>query len=427
MGLIDRLAHAWNAFKSNEKDVLFPNGKYVDLGYSSGYRPDRIRFSHGNERTIITSIYNRIAIDCASVKFKNVRLDDKGRYTEDIHSALNNCLTVEANKDQTSRAFIQDVVMSMFDEGCVAIVPIDTTFNPKETSAYDIESMRVGKVTQWYPDYVQLEVYNDRTGRKEIITMPKKDVAIIENPLYSIMNDRNSILQRLVRKLNILDAVDEQTGSGKLDLIVQLPYVIKTDMRREQAEKRRKDIEEQLSSSKYGIAYTDGTEHITQLNRPVESNIMKSIEYLTSMLYSQLGITEEIMNGSADEKTMLNYQNRTVEPICAAIADEMNRKFLTKTARSQNQGIKYFNDPFRLIPVTNLADIADKFTRNEIMSSNEIRQIIGMKPSDDPEADALRNKNLNKTPDQILPNNGPTINGDQNLTNPVEGGEIQNG
>ena len=426
MGLLDRLAHAWNAFKNND-DFILSNSKYVDLGYSSGYRPDRIHFSNGNDRTIITSVYNRIAIDCASVKFKNVRLDDKGRYTEDIRSALNDCLTVEANKDQTSRAFIQDIVISMFDEGCVAIVPIDTTFNPKDTSAYDIESLRVGKIIQWYPDYVQLEVYNDRTGRKENITMPKKEVAIIENPLYSVMNDRNSVLQRLVRKLNILDAVDEQTGSGKLDLIVQLPYVIKTDARREQAEKRRKDIEEQLAGSKYGIAYTDGTEHITQLNRPVENNIMKSVEYLTSMLYSQLGITQEVLNGTADEKTMMNYQNRTVEPICAAIADEMNRKFLTKTARSQKQGIRYFNDPFRLIPVTNLADIADKFTRNEIMTSNEIRQIIGMKPSDDPEADTLRNKNLNKTPDQMLPTDGPTTNDDQNLTNPVEGGEIQNG
>lgn len=392
MGFFDRLVHAWNAFKQVEEPTYrVPS---YSLGYSSTSRPDRMYFTRGNERSIVTSIYNRIAIDCADIDIKHVKLDENERYIETIKSGLNNCLTLAANKDQTARAFIQDVVQSMLDEGCVAIVPIDTDVNP-ELKSYDIETIRVGKITQWFPDNVRVEVYNDQLGYKQELIMPKRIVAIIENPLYSIVNSPNSTLQRLIRKLNILDAIDEQSGSGKLDLIVQLPYIIKTDARRQQAEDRRKDIEKQLAGSKYGIAYTDGTEKITQLNRPVDNNLLNQITYLTSMLYSQLGITEEILNGTADEKTMLNYMNRTVKPIVGAIVDEIKRKFLTKTARTQLQTVMYFLDPFKLVPVTNLAEIADKFTRNEIMSSNEIRQIIGLKPIDDPRADELRNKNLN--------------------------------
>ena len=394
MGLLNRLSHAWNAFIGNDY-YNYSGSKYRDLGYSSTIQPYRTYFTKGNDRSIVTAIYTRIAIDCMSIDLKHIRLDENGRYVEEIKSKLNNCLTVEANKDQTARNFIKDIVVSMFDEGVVAVVPIDTTFNPSISSSYDIETMRTGKITQWYPDHVRVEVYNDRTGLKEELVFAKKDIAIIENPLYEVTNAPNSTLQRLILKLNILDAIDKQSGSGKLDLIIQLPYVIKSDARKEQAEKRRADIENQLANSKFGIAYTDGTEKITQLNRSVENNLMTQIQYLTSMLYSQLGITEEILNGSADEKTMLNYMNRTIEPIMSAIVDEMKRKFLTKTARSQNQTIEYFNNPFKLIPVTNLADIADKFTRNEIMSSNEIRQIIGMKPINDPRADELRNKNLN--------------------------------
>ena len=394
MGLLNRLSHAWNAFIGNDY-YNYSGSKYRDLGYSSTLQPYRTYFTKGNDRSIVTAIYTRIAIDCMSIDLKHIRLDENGRYVEEIKSKLNNCLTVEANKDQTARNFIKDIVVSMFDEGVVAVVPIDTTFNPSISSSYDIETMRTGKITQWYPDHVRVEVYNDRTGLKEELVFAKKDIAIIENPLYEVTNAPNSTLQRLILKLNILDAIDKQSGSGKLDLIIQLPYVIKSDARKEQAEKRRADIEQQLANSKFGIAYTDGTEKITQLNRSVENNLMTQIQYLTSMLYSQLGITEEVLNGSADEKTMLNYMNRTIEPIMSAIVDEMKRKFLTKTARSQNQTIEYFNDPFKLIPVTNLADIADKFTRNEIMSSNEIRQIIGMKPVNDPKADELRNKNLN--------------------------------
>ena len=394
MGLLNRLSHAWNAFIGNDY-YNYSGSKYRDLGYSSTLQPYRTYFTKGNDRSIVTAIYTRIAIDCMSIDLKHIRLDENGRYVEEIKSKLNNCLTVEANKDQTARNFIKDIVVSMFDEGVVAVVPIDTTFNPSISSSYDIETMRTGKITQWYPDHVRVEVYNDRTGLKEELVFAKKDIAIIENPLYEVPNAPNSTLQRLILKLNILDAIDKQSGSGKLDLIIQLPYVIKSDARKEQAEKRRADIEQQLANSKFGIAYTDGTEKITQLNRSVENNLMTQIQYLTSMLYSQLGITEEVLNGSADEKTMLNYMNRTIEPIMSAIVDEMKRKFLTKTARSQNQTIEYFNDPFKLIPVTNLADIADKFTRNEIMSSNEIRQIIGMKPVNDPKADELRNKNLN--------------------------------
>ena len=394
MGLLNRLSHAWNAFIGNDY-YNYSGSKYRDLGYSSTIQPYRTYFTKGNDRSIVTAIYTRIAIDCMSIDLKHIRLDENGRYVEEIKSKLNNCLTVEANKDQTARNFIKDIVVSMFDEGVVAVVPIDTTFNPSISSSYDIETMRTGRITQWYPDHVRVEVYNDRTGLKEELVFAKKDIAIIENPLYEVTNAPNSTLQRLILKLNILDAIDKQSGSGKLDLIIQLPYVIKSDARKEQAEKRRADIEQQLANSKFGIAYTDGTEKITQLNRSVENNLMTQIQYLTSMLYSQLGITEEVLNGSADEKTMLNYMNRTIEPIMSAIVDEMKRKFLTKTARSQNQTIEYFNDPFKLIPVTNLADIADKFTRNEIMSSNEIRQIIGMKPVNDPRADELRNKNLN--------------------------------
>ncbi len=387
-----RLKHAWNAFFNKD-----PTGFYKNVGMGYSYRPDRIRFSRGNERSIVTSVYNRIALDAAAVDLFHVRLDENNRFLSTIDSGLHNCLTVSANMDQTGRAFLQDVVMSMLDEGCVAIVPVDTTDNPKETGAYDIETMRTGKILEWYPQHVKVLAYNERTGKKEEILVEKSMAAIVENPLFAVINEPNSTMQRLIRKLNLLDAVDEQNGSGKLDLIIQLPYVIKTEARRAQAENRRKDIEEQLAGSKYGIAYTDGTEHITQLNRPVENNLMSQIEYLTSMLYGQLGITQGILDGTADEKTMLNYYNRTIEPILSAIADEMKRKFLTKTARSQFQSIEFFRDPFRLVPVADISEIADKFTRNEIMTSNEIRQVIGMKPSDDPKADELRNKNLSES------------------------------
>lgn len=388
MGLKDRLQHAWNAFRNRDPTYDFNNN-----GATYTYRPDRPRLSRGNERSIVTAIYNRIALDVASLDIKHCRLNEDGGYIETINSKLNKCLTLEANLDQTARSFIHDVVMSMLDEGCVAIVPIDTTFDPKKGS-YDIQSMRTGKILEWRPEHVKIRVYNDKTGRKEDIVMPKSLVGIIENPLYSVVNEPNSTMQRLIRKLNLLDAIDEQSGAGKLDLIIQLPYIIKSDARREQAEKRRKDIEMQLAGSKYGIAYTDGTERITQLNRPIENNLMKQIEYLTSMVYSQLGFHQTILDGTADEKTMLNYNNRTIEPIVSAIVDEMRRKFLTKTARSQMQTIKFFKDPFRLVPVANIAEIADKFTRNEILTSNEIRQIIGMKPSGDPKADQLVNSNI---------------------------------
>ena len=388
MGLKDRLQHAWNAFRSRDSTYDFNN---IGATYTS--RPDRARLSRVNESSIVTAIYNRIALDVASLDIKHCRLNEDGGYIETINSKLNKCLTLEANIDQTARSFIHDVVMSMLDEGCVAIVPIDTTFNPKKGS-YDIQSMRTGKILEWRPEHVKVRVYNDKTGRKEDIVMPKSLVGIIENPLYSVVNEPNSTMQRLIRKLNLLDAIDEQSGAGKLDLIIQLPYIIKSDARREQAEKRRKDIEMQLAGSKYGIAYTDGTERITQLNRPIENNLMKQIEYLTSMVYSQLGFHQTILDGTADEKTMLNYNNRTIEPIISAIVDEMRRKFLTKTARSQMQTIRFFKDPFRLVPVSNIAEIADKFTRNEILTSNEIRQIIGMKPSGDPKADQLVNSNI---------------------------------
>ena len=390
MSFGSRLKHAWNAFTGNIQM------NYRDLGMSYSYRADRPRMSRGNERSIVTSVYNRIALDVAALNIQHVRLDENGRFLSVIDDGLNNCLTLEANVDQTARSFIQDVVISMFDEGSVAIVPVDTTTDPNVSGSYDIQSLRVGQILDWYPQYIRTRVYNEQTGRKEDIVVPKSAVAIIENPLYAVINEPNSTMQRLIRKLNLLDVIDEQSGSGKLDLIIQLPYVIKTEARRQQAENRRKDIESQLSGSKYGIAYTDGTEHITQLNRSVNNNLMSQIEYLTSMLYSQLGITQSILDGTADEKTMLNYNNRTIEPIISAIVDEMKRKFLTKTARSQRQSISFFRDPFKLVPVNEIAEIADKFTRNEIMTSNEIRQVVGMKPSDDPRADELRNKNLSE-------------------------------
>ena len=397
MGIRDRLQHAWNAFVYNDNNYVDPQ----NLGGLSTFKPDRVHFSRGVERSIVTSVYNRLALDVSSIAIKHVRLDENGRFKEEVDSGLQNCLNVEANIDQTGRAFLQDVVMSMLDEGCVAIVPVDTTIDPAKSGSYEINTMRTGKILEWYPAHVRVRVYNDKRGIHEEIVLPKSAVAIIENPLYAVINEPNSTMQRLIRKLNLLDVVDEQTSSGKLDLIIQLPYVIKTDARRKQAEERRKDIEMQLSGSKYGIAYTDGTERITQLNRPAENNLMKQVEYLTSMLYSQLGLTQSIMDGSADDKTMLNYYNRTVEPILAAITDEIKRKFLTKTARAHKQTVMYFRDPFKLTPVLDLAEIADKFTRNEIMTSNEIRQIVGMKPADDPSADELRNKNLNQSNEEV--------------------------
>ena len=396
MALTNRLQHAWNAFLN--RDPTYWRASY---GPASYYRPDKIRPTMGNERSMVSSVYNRIALDVAYIDIFHARLDDDGRYTEQISSGLNECLNLSANIDQTGKAFIQDIVMSMMDEGVVAIVPVDTTINPEKSGSFDILSMRTGKIKEWYPEHVTVELYNEKTGRKEDLLLPKNTIGIIENPLYAVMNEPNSTLQRLIRKLNLLDVIDEQSGSGKLDLIIQLPYVIKTPARKQQAEERRRDIEMQLAGSKYGIAYTDGTEKITQLNRPVENNLMKQIEYLTNMLYSQLGLTQEILNGSADEKTMLNYYNRTVEPIVSSIVDEMKRKFLTKTARTQGQSIVYFRNPFKLVPVAELAEISDKLTRNEIASSNEIRQIIGWKPSDEPGADELRNKNLNQSKEEL--------------------------
>lgn len=396
MGLMDRIQRGWNAFRNRD-----PTSQYRDIGSSYSIRPDRVRFTRGNERSIVTSIYNRIAMDVAAVDIKHCRLDDNERYISEINSGLNSCLNLEANIDQTGRAFKQDIVMSMFDEGCVAIVPVDTSLNPNVTNSYDILSIRTGKILEWYPEHVKVRVYNEKKGKKEEIILPKRMVGIIENPLYAVINEPNSTMQRLIRKLSLLDITDEQTASGKLDLIIQLPYIIKTDARRQQAEQRRKDIEMQLSGSKYGIAYTDGTEKITQLNRSLENNLLKQIESLTATLYSQLGITQAILDGTADEQQLLNYNSRTVEPILAAIVDEFKRKFLTKTARSQGQSILFFRDPFKLVPVNNIADIADKFTRNEILTSNEIRQIIGMKPSDDPKADKLVNSNISQPNEQM--------------------------
>lgn len=407
-----RLKHAWDAFTNKD-----PTRYYQNLGASYSSRPDRPRLTRGNERSIITSVFNRIALDTAAISIQHCKLDENGRLIEIIDSKLNDCLNVEANVDQTGRAFIQDVVMSMLDEGCVAIVATETTLDPKITDSYDVLSLRVGKIVDWYPAHVRVRVYNENTGHKEEIILPKKLVAIIENPLYAVINEPNSTMQRLIRKLNLLDAIDEQSGAGKLDLIIQLPYTIKSDARRQQAEDRRKSIEMQLAGSKYGIAYADATERITQLNRPVENNLMKQIEYLTSMVYSQLGITQTILDGTADDKTMLNYYSRSIEPIISAIVDEMKRKFLSKTARTRKQSIEFFRDPFKLVPVNDIAEIADKFTRNEILTSNEIRQIIGIRPSNDPKADKLINSNISQQSMDSGPSN--EIN--------EEGGEIQNG
>ena len=411
MGLTfgERLKHSWNAFMNKDPTV---DKRYIDLGPSNTRRPDMFRPTRGTEKTIVTAIYTRIAMDVAQLDIEHVKVDDNGRYIETIKSGLNYALTTEANIDQTGRAFIQDIVMSMFDEGCVAIVPVDTTFNPLKTGSYDIQTMRVGTVVEWFPQYVKVRLYNDKTGKHSEVTLPKKMVAIIENPLYAVMNEPNSVAKRLIRKLSILDAVDEQSGSGKLDLIIGLPYVIKTEARREQAERRRKDIEQQLSGSKYGIAYTDGTEHITQLNRSVENNMWTQITDLTEMLYNQLGMTKGVFDGTASEAEMLNYQSRTIEPIVSAITDEMSRKFLTKTARSQKQTIMFFKDPFSLTPTEKIADIADKFTRNAILSSNEMRAIIGYKPVDDQRADELSNKNINQSEEEMQ--NNPIVTDDGN-------------
>lgn len=415
MGILDRIQHGWNAFLNRDPTYMYPQ----DGGMSYGYRPDRPRPSRGNERSMINSVYNRIALDVASIDFKHCRLDENGRYIETMKSKFNDCLSLEANIDQTGRSLIHDIVLSLFDEGSVAVVPVDTTLDPEVTGSYDIETMRTGKILEWRPKHVRVYLYNERTGKKEDIWVPKTTVAIIENPFYSVMNEPNSTVQRLIRKLALLDSVDEQSGSGKLDLIIQLPYVIKSDLRKKQAEERRQQIEDQLAGSKYGIAYTDGTERITQLNRPLENNLLKQIEYLMNLFWSQLCITQSVMDGTADEKTMLNYNNRVVEPIASAIVDEFRRKFLTKTARSQSQTITYFKDPFKLVPVNNIAEIADKFTRNEIMTSNEIRQIVGMKPSDDPKADQLINSNISQPAEEV---NQPEV-----VEDFEEGGEIQNG
>lgn len=414
MSIGSRLKHAWNAFITNRD----PTRYIQSLGPGFSSRPDRPRLSRGNERTIVTSIYNRIALDVAAISIKHCRLDDNGRYISEVNSGLNNCLNLEANIDQTGRAFIQDVVFSMFDEGCVAIVPVDTTLNPKDTNSYDIQTMRTGKIVEWYKHDIKVQIYNDKIGEKQEIILPKNQVAIVENPLYAVINEPNATMQRLIKKLRLLDVSDERTLSGKLDLIIQLPYSTRTDVKKEQAERRREALESQLVDSKYGIAYADATEKIVQLNRSVENNLMSQIEYLTNQLYSQLGLTQSVMDGTADEKTMLNYNNRTIETIIAAIVDEMKRKFLTKTARTKGQSIMYFKDPFKLVPVNDIAEIADKFTRNEIMTSNEIRQIVGMKPSSDPKADELVNSNISQ-PEQRL---------DGELNKDLEeGGDGQNG
>jgi hypothetical protein len=416
LSLLSRAKNAWNAFRNNRD----PTFSYYDVGTGYSYRPDQIRLTKGNERSIVTSVINRIALDAASIDLMHARLDENDRFKEVIDSGLNNCLTVEANIDQNAFAFKHDIFVSMMDEGYLAIFPTSATADPNFTTSFDIGSMRTGKIIEWYPAHVKVRAYNEHSGQKEDIMLSKKAVSIIENPFRAVMNEPSSTLQRLVRKLNLLDAIDEQSGSGKLDLIIQLPYIIKTEARRQQAESRRKDIENQLSGSKYGIAYTDGTERITQLNRPVENNLLKQIEYLTQLLYSQLGITQSILDGTADDKTMLNYYKRTIEPMVTAVVGEMNRKFLSKTARSQKQSILFFRNPFKLIPVNDLAEIADKMTRNEIMTSNEIRQVIGMKPSKDPKADQLRNSNLNHPDEESDTPNEMTEDFD-------EGGEIQNG
>lgn len=419
MDLITRIQRGWNAFRNRD-----PTTDYRDYGESYYYRPDRPMFTRGNERSIATSVYNRIALDASSIVIQHVRLDENSRFSSVINSGLNNCLNLDANLDQTGRAFLQDVVMSMLDEGCVALIPVITDVDPDDTSSYEILSMRTGRIIEWRPAHVKVRAYNELTGRKEDLILPKSTVAIVENPLYAVINEPNSTMQRLIRKLSLLDVTDEQTASGKLDLIIQLPYVIKTPARQQQAEDRRKAIEMQLASSKYGIAYTDGTERITQLNRPAENNLMKQIEYLTNLLYSQLGITQTIMDGTADDKTMLNYYSRTIEPIVSAIVDELKRKFLTKTARSQGQSIMFFRDPFKLVPVNDLAELADKFTRNEIMTSNEIRQIVGMKPSDDPKADELKNSNIAESKQEAQEQLDVV---DEEIQENDKGGENQNG
>ena len=423
MGIINSLQHAWNAFLNKDP----PKSAYTyGLGSFGGYRPDRRRYSHGKERSIIASIYTRIAIDAAAITIEHARLDDDDRFLYAMDTGLNECLTVSANTDQTGRAFIQDVVMSLCDEGCIAIVPTDTTASLRNTkgNAFDVVSMRVGKITEWYPQHVKINVYNEATGLREDITLPKKNVSIVENPLYAIMNEPNSTVQRLNRKLVLLDEIDEQSGAGKLDMIIQLPYVVKSEARKQQAEQRRKDIEMQLAGSKYGIAYTDGTEKIVQLNRSIENNLMSQIEFLTNMVYSQLGMTTTVLDGTADETTMLNYYNRTIEPILSAITTEMNRKFLTKTARTQKQRIVFFNEPFKLVPVEQMAAIADSFTRNEILTSNEIRQILGYKPSDTPDADLLRNKNLNAS-EQDMGLYDPSAYNEQPMEDYSEGGKYE--
>ena len=406
MNIGSRLKHAWNAFLNRDP----PGSRYYGGGYS--YRPDRMRFSRGSERTIINAIYNRIALDAASITINHVKLDENNRFDSIIDSGLNYCLNTEANADQTGRGLIQDIVMTFLEEGVAAVVPERTNFDPRYSNSYEIYSMRVGVPVEWYPNHVRVRLFNELTGQKEEITFPKKMVALIENPFYAVMNAPNSTMQQLVRKLALLDVVDEQAGSGKLDMIIQLPYVIKSPARREQAEQRRADIEKQLSGSKYGIAYTDGTERIVQLNRSLENNILKSIEYLTNMVYSQLGVTQEILNGTADEKTMNNYMNRIIEPVVSAIADEFKRKFLTKTARTQGQSIMFFRDPFRLAPVSMIAEMADKFTRNEIMTPNEFRQVIGMKPSKDPKSDQLANRNI-ASADEGMPMQGEETYADE--------------
>lgn len=397
MGALGRLKHAWNAFLDQDESYQL---RSYDWGASYGIRPDRVKLHIANERSIISSVLTRVSIDIASIDIRHVRLDEEGQYKEDIQSGLHNCLSLEANIDQAARAFVQDAAMTLFDRGTIAIVPVDTSLSPLSTGGYDILTMRVGDVCQWFPRHVRVNLYNDQTGRREEVTLEKKAVALVENPLYSVMNEPNSTLQRLIRKLNLLDSVDEQSSSGKLDMIIQLPYVIKSEARRQQAEQRRADIEFQLKGSQYGIAYTDGTEKITQLNRPAENNLLAQVEFLTEMLYGQLGITAEVMNGTADEKTMLNYINRTIEPVLGAIAGEMKRKFLTKTARTQGHSVEYYRDPFKLVPMSDLAELADKFTRNEIVTSNEFRGFIGMKPSSDPKANELRNSNMPAPLDQ---------------------------
>lgn len=400
MSFADRLSHAWNAFKNKD-----PSDFKSPTGVTYNYRPDRPRFTRGTERSMVNAVYTRIATDAAAIKIEHVQQDSEGRYISTINSGLNTCLTLEANIDQTGRAFRQDVVMSLLDEGGIAVVPVETDYNPRLHNAFDVTNMRVGKIIEWKPDSVKVRLYNEFTGNKEELWMPKKAVCIIENPFYTTMNEPNSTMQRLIRKLSLLDAIDEQAGAGKLDLIIQLPYIVKSEARRQQAETRRKDIEDQLAGSKYGIAYTDGTEHITQLNRSVDNQLLTQIENLMRTLYSQLGLTEEIMNGSASEDAMNNYYSRTIEPILSAITDEMNRKFLTKNARTRGQSVRFFRDPFKLIPITKLADLADKFTRNEVLTSNEVRQIVGMKPASDPGADELRNKNMPMPEEQGMDEN----------------------